>query len=301
MGGDRDLLPAAARRAGAGPGHAVGHAGPVRSARGSGGDGTVSEVPRGDPAGVAPTRHRGVRARLGRISSPPSSSVRPPTTRPPRSAYGALDRGLATLFGDRPTWTSTATHAVLPLLASDSGVGLQLQTGIASHRRRFGDWIGGFWLPECAYAPWLDPLLEEAGVRATCVELTGLFGLGGTRASAPARDRRRAQSCGRSTDRRSRSYGALTGYPAGGAYRDYHELTRHHHRVLEQRRAPLRPRSGPRARARARARLRRPGARTGRERGRLRVRARHRAARPLVVRGRAVARGGDRGVGPAGA
>ena len=31
---------------------------------------------------------------------------------------------------------------------------------------RSGAWDGGFWLPECAHAPWLDPLLEEAGVRA---------------------------------------------------------------------------------------------------------------------------------------
>ena len=52
---------------------------------------------------------------------------------------------------------------MLPLLATDAGVALQVQTGIASHRRRFGDWEGGFWLPECAHAPWLDPLLEEAG------------------------------------------------------------------------------------------------------------------------------------------
>ncbi len=142
-----------------------------------------------------------------------------------------LDRGLATLFGDRPTWTSTATHAVLPLLASDSGVGLQLQTGIASHRRRFGDWIGGFWLPECAYAPWLDPLLEEAGVRATCVELTGLFGLGGTEHLRPLETDEGPILWPIDRQTIALVWGA-DGYPSGGAYRDYHELTRHHHRVL---------------------------------------------------------------------
>src|SRR5262249_48585287 len=45
--------------------------------------------------------------------------------------------------------TSSATHAVLPLLASREGLRLQLDAGICSHRRRFG-WEGGFWLPECA-------------------------------------------------------------------------------------------------------------------------------------------------------
>ena len=49
-------------------------------------------------------------------------------------------------------WTSAATHAVLPLVATDAGLRLQVGAGGASHERRFGDgWTGGFWLPECAY------------------------------------------------------------------------------------------------------------------------------------------------------
>ena len=89
-----------------------------------------------------------------------------------------LPGGLLEALAPHVTWTSAATHAVLPLLASDAGAALQVQTGVASHRRRFGDWAGGFWLPECAHAPWLDQTLEEAGVRSTCVELTDTFGLG---------------------------------------------------------------------------------------------------------------------------
>ena len=40
---------------------------------------------------------------------------------------------------------------------------------LRSHRRRFG-WAGGFWLPECAYGPGLEPLLAERGVRWFCVD-----------------------------------------------------------------------------------------------------------------------------------
>jgi 1,4-alpha-glucan branching enzyme len=58
---------------------------------------------------------------------------------------------------------------VLPLLATREGLRLQLQTGIRSHRRRFG-WDGGFWLPECAYAPGLEWRLAEHGVRWFCVD-----------------------------------------------------------------------------------------------------------------------------------
>ena len=49
------------------------------------------------------------------------------------------------------------------------GCGLQLDAGIRSHRRRFG-WDGGFWLPECAYAPGLEWRLAEQGVSWFCVD-----------------------------------------------------------------------------------------------------------------------------------
>ena len=127
-------------------------------------------------------------------------------------------------------WTSSATHAILPLLATDSGVRLQLQTGIESHRRRFGDgWHGGVWLPECAHGPWLDPLLEAAGVHAACVELTDVLGLGDPRQLTPLRS-----DAGPLLVPIDRVLIDLVwgsgGYPARAAYRDYHHRTsRDHH------------------------------------------------------------------------
>jgi 1,4-alpha-glucan branching enzyme len=138
--------------------------------------------------------------------------------------------GLLAALGAQAGWTSAATHAVLPMLASDTGIALQTQTGIASHRRRFGGWAGGFWLPECAHAPWLDEVLEEAGVRCTCVELTREFGLGDSRHLRP-----QATEAGPvlwPVDRQTMSLvWSDQGYPASPAYRDYHGLTAHHHRV----------------------------------------------------------------------
>jgi 1,4-alpha-glucan branching enzyme len=64
---------------------------------------------------------------------------------------------------------SAATHAVLPLLATREGLRLQLDAGIRSHRRRFG-WGGGFWLPECAFAPGLEWRLADEEVRWFCVD-----------------------------------------------------------------------------------------------------------------------------------
>jgi 1,4-alpha-glucan branching enzyme len=141
-----------------------------------------------------------------------------------------LPGGLLAALAPHASWTSAATHAVLPLLASDAGAALQVQTGVASHRRRFGDWAGGFWLPECAHAPWLDQTLEEAGVRSTCVELTASFGLGD-----PAHLHPIATDEGPVLWPLDRQIVSLVwgerGYPSAAAYRDYHNQTEHDHRV----------------------------------------------------------------------
>jgi 1,4-alpha-glucan branching enzyme len=127
-------------------------------------------------------------------------------------------------------WTSAATHAVLPLLTTDAGVRLQVRTGVESHRARFGDgWRGGFWLPECAQAPWLHALLEEAGVHATCVDLTDVLGPGDPRHLRPL-----ATEAGPllvPIDRVAVDLvWASDGYPAHAAYRDHHRRTaRDHH------------------------------------------------------------------------
>ncbi|HEY1457572.1 MAG TPA: 1,4-alpha-glucan branching protein domain-containing protein [Solirubrobacteraceae bacterium] len=152
-----------------------------------------------------------------------------------RDYEGALERfqergsDLLGALARHAQWTSSATHAVLPLLASDAGVRSQIQAGIESHRARVaGPWRGGFWLPECAYAPHLQGLLADAGVHAVCVELTDRLGLG-------AREHLRPM-IGPSgvvlvpIDRQSMSLvWSEKGYPARGGYRDYHRHTVHHH------------------------------------------------------------------------
>jgi 1,4-alpha-glucan branching enzyme len=140
-----------------------------------------------------------------------------------------IDGDLIGALAPHVGWTSSATHAILPLLASDTGVREQLHSGIGSHRRRFGSgWRGGLWLPECAHEPRLEPILREAGVHASCVELTNRFGLG-----APEHLRPIMTESGLTlfpVDRQTMSLvWSAEGYPAGGPYRDYHHHTIHHH------------------------------------------------------------------------
>src|SRR3954452_10971361 len=83
--------------------------------------------------------------------------------------FDRLDRDLLAAFDGlkrAELWTSAAPHAVLPLLGTQVGAGLQIAAGVDSHEQRFGDWRGGFWLPECAYRPGLEADLSEHRVRA---------------------------------------------------------------------------------------------------------------------------------------
>lgn len=140
-----------------------------------------------------------------------------------REARRALD-GVDDLAGGllrHATWTSSATHAVLPLLATSAGVRAQVVGGIGSHRRRTGRWDGGFWSPECGYSPALDGPLRDAGVATTCVDLTDRLGHGDPRQLQPYRST--AGTTLLPIDRRLIDLVWADGaYPAGAAYRDTH-------------------------------------------------------------------------------
>ena len=166
-----------------------------------------------------------------------------------RERLDELQRGAGLLgaLGRHAAWTSSATHAVLPLLATDAGVRLQLRAGIEAHRRRFGDgWRGGLWLPECGYAPWLDALLEQAGVHAVCVDLTDVLGAADHLRPLRSPAGPLLVPIDRVTIELVWSDG---GYPADSAYRNYHAFTRHRHRAWSNDGAPYDP-----ARAHAAAR-----------------------------------------------
>jgi len=118
-------------------------------------------------------------------------------------------------------WASCATHAVLPMVATDGCLRLQVEGGIAAHRDRFGSWSGGFWLPECAFRPGLEDHLARAGVRAFCVDQThagaSLDHLEPITAGATVAVPLDWSTISLVWDDR--------GYPADPVYRDYHAQT----------------------------------------------------------------------------
>jgi len=145
-------------------------------------------------------------------------------------ACGGDVLGLFERAGSLDLWTSAATHAVLPLLASDAGVALQLDTGIASHRRRFGNWQGGFWLPECAYSPGVEQSLATHGVSTFCIDQTTSLGLGALDHLEPVLTDAGVVAVPIDWQTVELVWTDCSGYPADPRYRDYHHGTVHHMR-----------------------------------------------------------------------
>ncbi|MFN2616029.1 MAG: 1,4-alpha-glucan branching protein domain-containing protein [Thermoleophilaceae bacterium] len=150
-----------------------------------------------------------------------------------RSAEEVFERRAGDLLGGFRSlervelWTSNATHALLPLLATDAGIELQLGTGIASHERRFGSFGGGFWLPECAYAPEVERYLGDHGVRAFCVDQTHVHGHGAPQHLLPLATEAGPVAVPIDWQTVELVWNDVSGYPVHPGYRDYHRRTVH--------------------------------------------------------------------------
>ena len=252
--------------------------------------------PRADPRRRLRRPRQRRRARAGRRGAPRRrrlhlrrGGLRAPRPGPARRLRGSSSRV--------ELWTSTATHALLPMLATDAGLRLQLATGRASHVRRFGDWGGGFWLPECAYAPGLERDLADHGVRAFCVDQTKVEGFDHLRPVATE-----AGPVAVPIDWATVElvWNDRDGYPVHDTYRDYHRRTVHDLRPWDNAGRPY-DREAALALARDHARdfVERAVERVAGRRAAL-LRAGHRAARPLVVRGAGLAGGRAGGGAPPG-
>lgn len=151
----------------------------------------------------------------------------------------ATDAPLLAPLAQVARWTSSATHAVLPLLATDAGLRLQLDTGIAGHRHHCGDWAGGLWLPECAWDPAIQAALVDAGVHATCVEVTD------PQAASRGPWRTEAGLTILPIDRPLiDAVWHHEGYPAAGAYRSSHARSYQGHALWNNEGAPYDARAG---------------------------------------------------------
>ena len=121
---------------------------------------------------------------------------------------------------------SAATHGLLPLLASSpEAVRAQVLIGRDVYRDAFGADPAGFWLPECAYTPGLEDVLQEANIRWFVLDSHGLM-LGKPRPHraiyAPCFTPAGPAAFARDPESSRQVWSAESGYPGDPAYRDFY-------------------------------------------------------------------------------
>ena len=121
---------------------------------------------------------------------------------------------------------SAATHGLLPLLMpTPEAVRAQILIGRDVYRETFDADPSGFWLPECAYAPGLEKILQEANIRWFVLDAHGLA-LGNPRPRhaiyAPCFTPAGPGAFARDPDSSREVWSAESGYPGDPAYREFY-------------------------------------------------------------------------------
>src|SRR5205814_719893 len=120
-----------------------------------------------------------------------------------------------------------ATHGLLPLIQQQSPAAAraQLLIGRDAYVDLFQADPTGLWLPECAYAPGLDTILQEANIRWFVLDAHGLlFGNPQPQRAiyAPCYTRAGPAAFARDRDSSRQVWSAEEGYPGDPAYREFY-------------------------------------------------------------------------------
>ena len=121
--------------------------------------------------------------------------------------------------------TTSATHAVLPLLARPEAVRAQLSVAAEDYLDRFNRKAPGFWLPECAYDPRLSSYLKLSGYNYTFTETHAIAGRGESGPNGVYSPYRTSSGLGvfaRDAESSREVWSAQSGYPGDPAYREFY-------------------------------------------------------------------------------
>jgi len=121
--------------------------------------------------------------------------------------------------------TCTATHAILPLVLTEEAKRAQIRLAVSNYRKHFGRDPRGIWLAECAYAPGIDALLAEAGLRYFVADTHGVllgnplprFGV-----YAPVCTPAGLAAFARDVESSRQVWSSVEGYPGDPDYREFY-------------------------------------------------------------------------------
>lgn len=126
--------------------------------------------------------------------------------------------------------TTTATHALLPLVATAEARRVQVEAGCRSFREHFGFRPRGMWLPECAYQPGVEDLLAASNVRAFFVDSHAALLARPTPTAGVFRPFRAPSgpvAFARDADSSREVWSCEEGYPGHPAYREFYRDVGH--------------------------------------------------------------------------
>ncbi len=121
--------------------------------------------------------------------------------------------------------TCGATHGYLPLMNQRQAARAQIRMAADDYQRNFGRRARGIWLPECAYNPGDDQLLQESGIRFFFMEAHGLlYGRPRPRYGvyAPIYTPSGVAAFGRDMESAHQVWSGETGYPGDPRYREFY-------------------------------------------------------------------------------
>ncbi len=121
--------------------------------------------------------------------------------------------------------TSSATHAVMPLLIHPEAVRAQISLAAADYQERFGCKPKGLWLPECAFEPRTAQYMKLAGFNYFFMENHGLaYANPAPRHGVYMPTRVRGGLCAFARDAESAKevWSSKFGYPGDEAYREFY-------------------------------------------------------------------------------
>jgi 1,4-alpha-glucan branching enzyme len=121
--------------------------------------------------------------------------------------------------------TCCATHGYLPLMRTHEARRAQVQVAVELYSEVFGRPPLGIWLPECGYAPGVDVILREFGLRYFFVETHGIsyadpsprYGV-----YAPVYCQSGVAAFGRDPTSSKQVWDRHTGYPGQSDYREFY-------------------------------------------------------------------------------
>ncbi|MFC4767612.1 1,4-alpha-glucan branching protein domain-containing protein [Effusibacillus consociatus] len=121
--------------------------------------------------------------------------------------------------------TSGATHSFLPLVMTEEAIRAQIHTAVELYEAHFGRPPKGIWLPECGYAPHLDPILKECGIEyfftdshgLTTAEPAPIFGT-----MSPVLTPHGVAAFARDEESSKQVWSSQEGYPGDFDYREYY-------------------------------------------------------------------------------